>query len=91
MSDAARDLVADLTAIPWPMWLVLAALTVTAYLLARWTEGFDPMELDRNETPAWPTCDAHDGPRRCGRALGHDGEHVDPFTGTRYHSARWSV
>lgn len=92
LTDEAREVYANAVGIPWQAWAVVVLIAAFGFLLARASEGFDPMELDRPEPErpeGWPTCDHLDGPRRCGRALGHDGEHVDPFTGTRYHSARW--
>lgn len=95
LTDEAREFAASMAALPWQLQVGIAVTFVIIVALAKWSEPFDPYTdrpgYEPERLDSWPTCDAHDGPRRCGRALGHDGEHVDPFTGTRYHSARWSL
>lgn len=42
MTTTARNLYADLVAIPWGFWLALALVAVGGYYLARWSDPFDP-------------------------------------------------
>ena len=79
LTDEARTFYASLVGLPWQLLVGLAVLIVAAYVLARWTEGYDEY-TDRPGYEPGRTCGEFDGDTFCRRPEGHAADfHSDGF------------
>lgn len=46
LTPASRSTLDRLTEVPAEFWVALVAIVVVGYLLAKWTEGYDPITAD---------------------------------------------